>query len=122
MDQIEPKPVIGMRTRPDSNSGTSVWSAMHPNDNDISGPPVKQLGLRKQTSSLSAKGDSAQRRDPIGYFEDNKFGGSYGSSLSKSNYEQANQTPAAYDGNYKPSWSPSSNELLDNAMMYNQNY
>lgn len=127
MDQVEPKPFVGTQVRPDSNKGTSVWDVMHPSDAPL-GNPVARTEIYRKTSG-SHPDSRNQRRDPIGYFEDTKFGGSLGSQFQNGNPGpnfnpnlKAN-THEPYPAPYQPSWtnggnSEDANELLDKAMMY----
>ena len=146
IDQIEPKPVIGTRVRPDSNKSNSVWDAMHPQENVIGQqPPARINKTQTQEKPYSANPESRnQRRDPIGYFEDTKFGGSLGGHLTNVNPMpnfntniMANTREFTQPATYQPSWNgngsetnlqqmndqkpmASANELFDNAMMYQQ--
>ena len=139
LEQVEPKPPVGLKARPSFNRGTSVWDAMHhhSNHNDSAGgrqelppPPPSRPQLRPAQSSKSGN----QRRDPIGYFDDEKFGGSMGQEFTNlnpgSNFNQ--NINANTRENYNPSWSSNqqqtrggvelqqvpANELLENAMKY----
>ncbi len=144
IEQIEPPQFYGTKVRPDSNKGSSVWDAMHPADI----PPASNGNLPPRPPSLYHKTvqqinpqpnpESAkiQRRDPIGYFEDNKFGGSFGSHLPNNNPGPSfnrNISANTQEKTYQPSWSASqsqappspqqngpqsANDLLENAMMY----
>lgn len=141
VNQVEPKPVIGTRARPDSNKSSSVWDAMHPQENPL-GPGTPPRILKTQTAEkpYNTSQDSRQiRRDPIGYFEDTKFGGSLGQNIPNGNPMpgfnpnlMAN-TREPTQQSYQPSWNgennfqplndqrpPNANELFDNAMMYQQ--
>lgn len=143
VNQVEPKPALGTRVRPDSNKSTSVWDAMHPLDNPVGpGTPARILKTQTAEKPYTIHQESRQqRRDPIGYFEDTKFGGSLGTHLSNlnplpsfNNNIMANTREQSH-GNYQPSWNgngesnlnslndqrgPDANELFDNAMMYQQ--
>lgn len=147
IEQIEPRPNFGTKIRPDSNKGTSVWDAMHPAEPVVGSlPPRPSAMYQKQPSNSEILRN--QRRDPIGYFEDTKFGGSYGQSMPVinpgPNFNQ-NILANTQESNYKPSWPPttrqgpptpqlnghpnghasnqndhyqSANDLLENAMNY----
>lgn len=136
MDQLEPKKPIGLKSRPDSNSGSSVWSAMHPNDqkSDSNSNSRQTSGLRKVLNpNPSAKNDPNQRRDPIGYFNDNIVGGSMvprsnnGSRLySDSNdYHQMQKpemmNPGPMNNSYEPSWNQANNAPYEPPVNYATN-
>lgn len=117
---------------------------MHPLDNPI-GPGTPPRVLKTQTAEKPYtvhQESRQQRRDPIGYFEDTKFGGSLGNHLTNlnplptfNNNIMAN-TREQTQANYQPSWNGNgdsgsqplndqrgpnnANELFDNAMMYQQ--
>jgi hypothetical protein len=110
-----------LKVRPDLNKGTSVWDVMHPND-EIAGPLASKTRIYQKSSPINKELARNQRRDPIGYFEDNKYGGSFG--FQKSNQLDQIQVNEQNGANYKPSWSQSEapnekpNDLLDAAMIY----
>ena len=133
MEQVEPRQPVGTQVRPDSNKGVSVWDVMHPNDAALGSPEVlpSRTGIYRKTSGQQPDSRN-QRRDPIGYFEDTKFGGSLGSQ-----YQSANPGPnfnpnlkanthEPFPAPYQPSWKNggnsdaplNANELLDQAMIY----
>jgi hypothetical protein len=115
---------------------------MHPSENAVGpAPPARILKTATQEKPYTVHQESrGQRRDPIGYFEDRKFGGSLGGQM------MVNSNPAPnFNSNimantreppglvYQPSWNgngqagldngqrpANSNELFDNAMMYQQ--
>jgi hypothetical protein len=147
MESNEPRQPTGFRPpRPASNQnkGSSVWSAMHPNDNQNGGlnDSRQTSGVRKVMQTAD-KNDPSKRRDPIGYFNDEKFGGSLGFN-SNSNSRNGNRHELQevlgnqYQGmmrnegpeSYNPSWNnqgtqfsnghaQNGNELLDNAIDMN---
>jgi hypothetical protein len=109
IEQIEPKPFYGTKVRPDSNKGTSVWDAMHPQDNVVGHLPPKP-NMYPRNPSGNSEVQRNQRRDPIGYFEDTKFGGSFGSHLNNSNPGpnfNPNIQANTQENRYQPSWSSS---------------
>jgi len=117
MEQEYPKASVGIKSRPDANKGTSVWDAMHPGTDVIGNTPPKTQIYQKPPSGKPEVLQN-QRRDPIGYFEDTKFGG------------EVLQNGDNHLNSYHPSWNQSDenlnqqdqylrpNELLDNAMRY----
>ena len=117
MEQEYPKSSVGIKSRPDANKGTSVWDAMHPSTDAIGNTPPKTQIYQKPPSGKPEVLQN-QRRDPIGYFEDTKFGG------------EVLQNGDNHLNSYHPSWNQSDenlnqqdqylrpNELLDNAMRY----
>ncbi len=127
MEQVEPKPAVGLKQRPNLDRGSSMWDAMHHNE-----PPTApaQLPPRPQLKPASGKANSAaQRRDPIGYFDDEKFGGSMGQEMTNLNPGPSfNPHLKANTREYNPSWQQPqmmpagdagyANELLENAMRY----
>lgn len=134
MEQIEPRPVLGTRARPDSNKGTSVWDVMHPTDLPAGNPPPITHHHRKASGGVTDEMRN-QRRDPIGYYEDTKFGGSLGANMPNLNPgPNFNQNLKANTqenyGSYQPSWSnhgstvnlqqynDQPNDLLEAAMVY----
>lgn len=144
MEQIEPKPPVGLKARPNFNRGASVWDVMHPEykngedkDNDLNGK------LNGSRGSLSAQKPPSghvnresrrnnERRDPIGYYSDDKFGGSMGADLpnlapgpSFNQNIKANTREAAYNPSWQQPGGPvgepqymSANQLLEDAMRY----
>lgn len=86
LDQVQPRSVYGLKARRDSNNGASIWELMQPmNQPSASGqrPPVQQ-----QRDSADVRN---QRRDPIGYFSDMKYG---------DEFDYGNKKSSAY----QPSW------------------
>lgn len=72
IEQIEPKPALGLRTHVDRNKGASVWDAMHLDESPVTRlPPTAPMARH---SALTNEQYRNQRRDPIGYYEDPKFG------------------------------------------------
>lgn len=131
MDQIEPKPAVGLQSRPNSNAGTSVWGAMHPSDQkDDFNPNSRQTsGLRQVKNNNN---DPNKRRDPIGYFDDNKTGGSMirsnnGSRLYADSNDYQMERPGPVNpemmnnNSYEPSWNQSNNGPQEQPM-YNGGY
>jgi hypothetical protein len=115
-----------LKVRPDFNKGTSVWDVMHPNE-EAAGPLAPKTRVLQKSSSINKELAQNQRRDPIGYFEDNKYGGSFGflnsSQLNQmSEQNEASASTAQNINEYKPSWNQIPNEkpndLLDAAMSY----
>ena len=112
---------------------------MHPQDNPV-GPSTPARVLKTQTAEkpYNANQESrGQRRDPIGYFEDTKFGGSLGANFSNVNPMpnfNPNLMANTREPTYQPSWNgsennfqplndqrpPNANELFNDAMMYQQ--
>lgn len=104
---------------------------MHP-ANAPNGIPAPNTQIYKKPNSGNPDEMRRQRRDPIGYFEDNKFGGSVGQNLANTNPgPNFNQNISANTQEaYQPSWSnhgsmvnlqqygDQPNDLLDAAMMY----
>lgn len=72
IEQVEPKPPLGTRNYVDLHKGASVWDAMHL-DEPSKLPPVAPA--RHSAAPMSNEQYRNQRRDPIGYYEDPKFGG-----------------------------------------------
>lgn len=94
---------------------------MHPNS-DATGnvPPKPQI----YSKPPSGKAEVLQnvRRDPIGYFEDTKFGSDPVDGYQNGN---SNNHMSNGHGSYQPSWNDTQsndysrpNELLENAMKY----
>jgi len=86
LDQVQPRSVYGLKARRDSNNGASIWELMQPmNQPSASGqrPPIQQ-----QRDSADVRN---QRRDPIGYFSDMKYG---------DEFDYGNKKSSAY----QPSW------------------
>lgn len=70
---------MGLRSRPQSNGGSSVWNAMHPSDcKDEDFDQRQTSGVRKVHPNPQIAGNPSERRDPIGYFNDKSQGGSFG--------------------------------------------
>ena len=97
---------------------------MHPNDEAKGNhPPSSFIHPRAVQNQELLKN---QRRDPIGYFEDNKFGGSLGSNLPNLNPAptfnhnlKANTQEAAWAASSKGSFNgQTSDQLLEHALMY----
>lgn len=105
LDQVEPKPGMGLRSRPQSNGGSSVWNAMHPSDckeEDLDSR--KPSGVRKVHPNPQVNGNPNDRRDPIGYFNDKTQGGSYGYNNNNSHNngnEQRDIFPPRDNNNYQ---------------------
>ena len=127
MEQELPKPSLGIKSRPDANKGTSVWDAMHPNHDEVVGNPPPKTQIYSKPPSGRPEVLQNQRRDPIGYFEDTKFG-----AVEQDVAAEVNNNHRAMNGGYQPSWNNSdedlqdrqdyqsikANDLLDNAMRY----
>lgn len=114
---------------------------MHPDDSLI-GQIAPKTQVYQKPPTVNPDVARNQRRDPIGYFEDTKFGGSLGSNMPNTNPGpnfnpniMANTREAPNGLQYQPSWSNSntpannmpadhyndhqtSNDLLENAMKY----
>lgn len=104
-----------------------MWDVMHPNENSMGSNSPNSLIYKKPPSGVTDE-QRRQRRDPIGYFDDTKFGGSFGQDLTVMNQApnfnpniQAN-TKELING-YQPSWNngtdlyngpPKSNEIFEN--------
>jgi hypothetical protein len=132
LDQILPKPEYGIKSREDQNKNVSLWDLMHPQAANASASAAKTY--QKPAGAENGSSKRNERRDPIGYFDDTKYGGSLGNGQSNPTY--ANGSPeaaAAQRGNYQPTWgnesksasplggngqSETANELLDRAMTY----
>lgn len=108
--------IVGTKSQPEFNKGISVWDAMHPNV-DVAGN--SQSKSRISSKSPSGKVETLQniRRDPIGYFEDTKFG------INPVHTQNQN---GQLNG-YLPSWkslednqyeNSKANELLENQIKY----
>ncbi|CAF1086770.1 unnamed protein product [Brachionus calyciflorus] len=109
-EQIEPKPVLGTRSRPDSNKGVGMWDVMHPGDEPIGQPNQNTLIYKKPPSGVNDE-QRKQRRDPIGYYDDTRFGGSAGQNRPNKNPApsfnpilQTNSKEPVVNG-YQPSWN-----------------
>ena len=80
---------------------------MHPQDNVVGHlPPKPNMYPRNPSGNPDAQRN--QRRDPIGYFEDTKFGGSLGSNINNVNPGpnfNPNLQANTQENRYKPSWS-----------------
>jgi hypothetical protein len=130
MEQEYPKPSMGLKSRPDVNKGTSVWDAMHPNTDSVVGNPPPKTQIYSKPPSGRPEVLQNQRRDPIGYFEDTKFG-AVEQDEPLVNHRAINGG-GGVGGGYQPSWNNSdedldrldvvqsskANDLLDNAMRY----
>ncbi len=126
-EQVEPKPAVGLKQRPNLDRGSSMWDAMHHTEAPTA---PQQLPPRPQLKPPSGKASAAQRRDPIGYFDDGKFGGSLGQEMTNLNPGPSfNPHLQANTREYNPSWQQPpmpvhdpvhgyANELLENAMRY----
>jgi hypothetical protein len=105
MEQVEPKLPVGLKQRPNLDRGASVWDAMHQSE-PVTGP--QQPAARPQLKPPSGKPDrvGSQRRDPIGYFDDEKFGGSMGQEMTNLNAGPAfnPHLKANTREPYNPSW------------------
>ncbi|RNA26547.1 hypothetical protein BpHYR1_053643 [Brachionus plicatilis] len=128
LDQMEPRRVAGTQSRADSNKGVGMWDVMHPSDVPV-GVTTPNTSIYKKPPSGVTDEQRRQRRDPIGYFDDSKFGGSFGQGLSNINPAQnfnpvlqAN-TKEPITGGYQPSWNVGSdfyngpakqNDMLEN--------
>jgi hypothetical protein len=137
VEQVEPKPVLGTKNRPLSLRGGSVWDLMHPSE-EPTGPAPPKPTVHYKPPSGKAADQKNMRRDPIGYYDDEKFGGSMGTGLAATNNPAPNfnhQIMAnTRENQYNPSWNGghlqkqssldsaidpySANDLLDNAMKY----
>jgi hypothetical protein len=97
---------------------------MHPNDQARGNqPPSSFIHPRAVQNQESLKN---QRRDPIGYFEDNKFGGSMGTNVPNlnpapnfnHNLKANTQETSWVQSNKGPLTTQSSDQLLEQALMY----
>lgn len=139
LDPLLPRPEHGLKSREDRNKNVSLWDIMHPENTQLMGnqPPKTQIYQRPPTENPDVARN--QRRDPIGYFDDTKYGGSL-----RANNQQASPSPVIkaantqQDARYQPSWTAGNspvngvndqprsnhydapNELLDQAMSYQQ--
>jgi hypothetical protein len=83
--------------------------------------PTRDFYERPVKSSKSQFDLRNERRDPIGYFQDDKFGGSMGNHLVNENPKKSGSNP------YKPSWNEAqfngnyNNQREDNQERYQNN-
>jgi hypothetical protein len=107
-----------------------MWDVMHPMDEPKEPVNPNTLIYKKPPSGVADE-LRRQRRDPIGYFDDTRFGGSTGQALPNTNpapnynpHIQANTKEPI--GAYQPSWNNSypepavnqPNDLFEAAMAY----
>lgn len=120
--------MVGTQSRADSNKGLSMWDVMHPNQSPLGSASPNTLIYKKPPSGVTDE-QRKQRRDPIGYFDDTRFGGSLGQGSVNTNpgpnfnpIIQAN-TREPIGGGYQPSWNNASdfynesvkqNDILEN--------
>ena len=69
LDQVQPRPEYGLKTRNDSSSGASIWDLMQPDSKS-----KRSVTSANEHTSSSANDRNRARRDPIGYFSDTKYG------------------------------------------------
>lgn len=92
MDQVQPhqqpqqRPQYGLKARVDSGKGASIWDLMQPENKTKAEPSQNDRMAAAAAAAAAAEMDARyQRRDPIGYFSDTKYGDQF--------------------KNYKPSWT-----------------
>lgn len=99
MEQVQPRPEFGLKSRNDSSNGTSIWELMQP-ENKSKKTSIQHEPMAQHSMSSSAEARN-RRRDPIGYFSDTK----YGDQLQQQQLAHA----AAFENNrraaYEPSWN-----------------
>ena len=133
LEQVEPKPPVGTKNRPNLNRGTSMWDVMHQNNEQQqqqqaaleSKPPQQPRGqqnyqLQKPQSSKPDLNRNGKRRDPIGYFDDERFGGSMGQEMPNVNPgPNFNQNIKANTREqYNPSWGSNPQLQQQQPMMH----
>ena len=108
IEQIEPKPALGLRTHVDRNKGASVWDAMHLDESPITRlPPTAPVARHSATNDQQQYRN--QRRDPIGYYEDPKFGAPKPDMPSSAPVAHHHHQPAA--AQQQPSYAEAANNV-----------
>lgn len=115
MEQIQPRTEYGLKSRNDSSNGTSLWDLMHPDNSKAKGKTSSNK-LEQTIPVLHVNDPRNQRRDPIGYFSDMKYGDKVANGKSPAMYQPT--WNGSGNGHRDEQFEETGNELIDRAMMY----
>ena len=112
LEQIQPRPEYGLKSRHNLSNVTTLWDLMHPDNSKM-----KEKAAKATENFHQLNDPRNQRRDPIGYFSDMK----YGDKMSNNNNNGNKATPEPTT--YQPTWNgdgevDAGNELIDRALIY----